>query len=208
MLSLTVERKSWLHGVSVPLKLALLSLFTLIMLPVTHWPWALAATLLVVGLYCSAGTGFARIGFQRIRPVFYLLAMLFAYYFFTSRPDEGAAICLKLIATVGLANLVTMTSRLDDMMAVVEFLSRPLRYVGLPPRALGFAMGLVIRFTPIFLQKGALLREAWRARNPRRTSPRLIVPLALGALDDADRVADALRARGGLVQPKQDRKSN
>lgn len=201
MLSLTIEQRSWLHGVSVPLKLFLMCAFTLVMLPVTDWRLALGALVVVILLYGSAGIVVARIGLSRLRPLFYLLAAIFLYYVVTDRFLEGIAICSKLMAAVGLANLVTMTSRLDDMMAVVETLSKPLHHLGLPPRALGFAMGLVIRFTPIFLQKGALLGEAWRARNPKRTSPRLLVPLALGALDDADRVADALRARGGLVTP-------
>ena len=68
-------------------------------------------------------------------------------------------------------------------------------------------MGLVIRFTPVFTAKGKLLNEAWRARSPKRANHRLLVPLALSALDDADRVADAIKARGGLTPASQDKKN-
>ena len=200
MLSLTIERKSWLHDVPVWLKLLILCIATLLMLPVSDWRIAVFATLIVAGLYLSAGISFARIGLARLKPLFYLVALIFIYQLVTARLEEGVEICLRLVAMVGLANLVTMTSRLDDMMAVVEFLTKPLHLFGLPPRALGFAMGLVIRFTPVFLQKGTLLNEAWRARSDKRSGARLLVPLALGALDDADRVADALRARGGIAE--------
>ncbi|TLP44981.1 MULTISPECIES: energy-coupling factor transporter transmembrane component T family protein [Cohaesibacter] len=207
MLALTVETKTWLHRIPVPLKLAILCALTLVIMPLTQWQPAVAATMAVASLYLSAGLKFARIGLTRLKPIVYLLVVIFVYHVVTSRTEAGLAISLKLFATVGLANLVTMTSRLDDMMQVVETLTAPLKFVGLPPRAFGFAMGLVIRFTPVFLEKGKLLSEAWRARSAKGVSPRLLVPLALGALDDADRVAEAIKARGGLVQAPQDSKN-
>ena len=208
MLALTVETRTWLHQIPVSLKLGILCVLTLVIMPLTQWPPALAATSAVALLYLSAGLRFARIGVVRLKPIAYLLVVIFLYHVATGRTEAGLAISLKLFATVGLANLVTMTSRLDDMMQVVEFLTAPLKFVGLPPRAFGFAMGLVIRFTPVFLEKGKLLSEAWRARSPKAVSPRLLVPLALGALDDADRVADAIKARGGLVQDPPKSKNN
>ncbi|PLW78351.1 energy-coupling factor transporter transmembrane component T family protein [Cohaesibacter celericrescens] len=206
MLSLTVETKSWMHKLPVPLKLGLLCLATLLMLPVTNWMIALAAMATVAALYLTAGWAFAQVGITRLKPLVYLVGLIFIYHVVTGRIEEGLTISLKLFAMVSLANLVTMTSRLDDMMAVVETLSKPLHRVGLPPRTLGLAMGLVIRFTPVFLKKGELLNEAWRARSAKRASPRLLVPLALGALDDADYVADALRARGGLSSAEEIKK--
>ncbi|WP_321338869.1 energy-coupling factor transporter transmembrane component T [uncultured Cohaesibacter sp.] len=202
MLSLTVEQRSWMHRLPVWLKLLLLCLFTLVLWPLEDWRLLLASCLPVAVLYFSAGRSFAKLGAQRLKPVVYLVAIIFIYQIVTGRIEEGLAICLKIIATVSLANLVTMTSRLDDMMAVIETLAKPFYALGLPPRALGFAMGLVIRFTPLFLQRGIQLNHAWRARSPRRTSPRLLVPLALSAIDDADRVAEALKARGGLQNIK------
>ncbi|PJE28084.1 ABC transporter permease, partial [Pseudooceanicola lipolyticus] len=47
-----------------------------------------------------------------------------------------------------------------------------------------------------------LLAESWRARSPRRPGLRTILPLAALAIDDAEHVAEALRARGGLEIPK------
>ncbi|WP_319484236.1 energy-coupling factor transporter transmembrane component T [uncultured Cohaesibacter sp.] len=202
MLSLTVEQRSWMHGWPVSAKLVILCLFTLVLWPLNDWHLLFAANLPVVALYLSAGRSFSKAGAQRLKPLVYLIAIIFAYQLVTGRVEEGLAICFKLVATVSLANLVTMTSRLDDMMAVIETLAKPFHFLGLPPRALGFAMGLVIRFTPLFLQRGSQLNQAWRARSPKRTSPRLLVPLALSAIDDADRVAEALRARGGLQQEK------
>jgi biotin transport system permease protein len=49
------------------------------------------------------------------------------------------------------------------------------------------------------LQRMAALNDAWRARSARRAGWRLAFPATLAALDDAERVAEALRARGGVV---------
>ncbi len=199
MLSLSVAGKSWLHKLPVGPKLLALCLVTLLLLPVDHLVLALLAALSVIALYLSVGLDMAKLGAKRLKPLVFLLGIILLYHVITGRSMEGIVVCSKLFAAVALATLVTMTSRLDDMMAVVERLAAPLRYVGLSPRTLGFAIGLVVRFTPIFLQKGQSLNQAWKARSPKRASPRLMVPLALGALDDADRVAEAVRARGGLT---------
>ena len=47
------------------------------------------------------------------------------------------------------------------------------------------------------LHRMDILRESWRARSPRRPGWRILLPATLAALDDADHVAEALRARGG-----------
>ena len=43
----------------------------------------------------------------------------------------------------------------------------------------------------------AQIGQSWRARSTRRPRWRVLVPATLAALDDADHVAEALRARGG-----------
>ena len=198
MLSLTVPGKSWLHKLPVSLKLASLCLATISMLAMDHWEIALSVLLLTIALYVSISLDFARMGARRLKPLILVIAIIAIYQIWVGRYEQGAVICFKIVSAVALANLVTMTSRLDAMIAVVEILARPFRYIGLHPRTVGLSVGLVLRFTPVFLQKGRGLNEAWRARSSKRTNHRLLVPLALGALDDADRVADAIRARGGL----------
>jgi biotin transport system permease protein len=62
---------------------------------------------------------------------------------------------------------------------------------------------MVIRFTPVLIDKGAGLSEAWRARSKKRPSWRIVMPLLVTALDDADSVAEALKARGGVAPRKE-----
>lgn len=62
---------------------------------------------------------------------------------------------------------------------------------------LGFAIVLVIRFIPVLRARAQGLIEAWRARSPRRAGWQVAFPITLLAIDDAEQVAEALRARGG-----------
>ena len=153
---------------------------------------------MTAAIYLSQGPRFAFYGLKMLRPLWPFLLILTGWHAWTGDIPRGAGIGLKMLTAVALANLVTMTTRLDDMIALVERLAAPLAKLGLPPRILAVAIALVIRFTPVLMDKTGQLVQAWRARSHRRANWRLVLPATLMALDDADHVAEALRARGGL----------
>ncbi len=198
MLTLTSPIETWLHRVPAGGKLAGLALATLVIVPMTDLRWIAVMAVLVGGLYLMQGAAFARAGARMLRPLWPVLAVLAVWHVATGDLTTGVGIALRMLTAIALANLVTMTTRLDDLIGVVERAARPLARIGLNPRTLAVAMALVIRFTPVLLLRAGQLMEAWRARSPRRPGWRVVVPLTLTALDDAERVAEALRARGGL----------
>ncbi len=116
----------------------------------------------------------------------------------TGQIEAGVAVTMRLLTAVALANFVTMTTQLSDMIAVMSWLLTPLRRLGLSTRALELSVALVVRFAPVLAQKGGRLTESWRARSPRRAGWKIVTPLAALAIDDAEYVAEALRARGGM----------
>lgn len=198
MLTLTSPVETRLHRLPAGAKLAALALATVAITPVAGVAPALGVTAAVAGLYLAQGWRFAGHGVRMLRPLWPFLLILALWHGWADEIARGAVIALKLVAVVALANLVTMTTRLDAMIAVLERLARPFARLGLSPRVLAVSIALVIRFTPVLLARAERLAEAWRARSPRRPNWRLVTPLALGALDDAEQVAEALRARGGL----------
>ena len=124
---------------------------------------------------------------------------LLAWHLLTGDAARGAVITLRMVTLIALANLVTMTTALSAMVELVRTMTAPLRRLGLPTHLLETAIPLVIRFTPVLIARAEGLAEAWRARSFRRPGWRLLLPLMLGALDDADHVSEALRARGGVL---------
>lgn len=161
-----------------------------------------AALLLVLALYAAPGRVFLRAGLRSLRVVLPFVAILLVWHGVTGELRSGALIVLRMVALVALANLVTMTTGLGELVDLIRRLTAPLRRLGLPTHLLETAIPLVIRFTPVLVARAENLAEAWRARSRRRPGWRLILPLTLQALDDADHVGEALRARGGPLGPQ------
>ncbi len=200
MLTLTLPERTWAHAIPVGPKLLILVASTAALYPVES-PIALAGCFAAAVLACvSLGRAAMRQGFRMLVPISLFAALAFAYHAAIRQPEAGAAVALKLLTLVGLANLVTMTSRLDDLVALVTDLTKPLRRIGLNPAAVALAFALVLRFMPVLARKGRDMGDAWKCRSTRRVSWAILIPLCLAALDDAESVADALRARGGVGQ--------
>jgi biotin transport system permease protein len=197
MLTLTCPIETPLHRIPPGPKLLVLAGVSVVLFRLDGTPLAVACAA-VAALYLAFGWRFARYGAVLLRTLWPFLLVLGLWHGWTGDWHAGAVLAGRMLAAVALANLVTMTSRLADMIALVERIAAPLARLGLSPRVLAVAMGLVIRFTPVLMDKAALLGQAWRARSAARVNGRIVLPVALIALDDADRVAEAIRARGGL----------
>ena len=195
MLTLTSPVETWLHRVPAGAKLAVLAAVTAGLF-LLDGPVRPSLALVAVGaLYLSCGL--LRYGLRSLVPLWPFLLVLAVWHGWTGTLAEGGTVALRLVTAVAAANLVTMTTRLTDMVTVLERLAGPLRHLGLPPRTLALALALVIRFIPVLSDRIGTLRHAWAARSARRAGWAILVPATLAALDDADRVAEALRARGG-----------
>ncbi|MFS4437785.1 energy-coupling factor transporter transmembrane component T family protein [Paracoccaceae bacterium GXU_MW_L88] len=203
MISLTSPVEIWAHRLPAGAKLAALCAATLGLFFIQNLPLLALILLAILGLYASGGHLFLRSGLRQLLVLWPFLLIIAIWHLWTGAISEGAVILLRILSAVALANFVTMTTRLSDMMDVLHVLTRPLARFGLNPKALELAVALVIRMTPVLAEKGGRLNEAWRARSPRRAGWRIVLPFAVLALDDADHVAEALRARGGIEISKE-----
>lgn len=198
MLSLTSERRTPYHDWPAGPKLLAVCLVTAVLFAADSLELSAAACLVVLGLYALPGRAFCLDALRGLRVLWPFLALIALWHGLTGTPRAGLAIALQLLAAVGFANLVTLTSRLEDLSDAVARVAAPLAKLGLHPHRFGLALALVMRFTPVFALRGRQIAEAWRARSTRRPGWQVLAPLALAAIDDADHVAEALRARGGL----------
>ncbi|NBN65478.1 energy-coupling factor transporter transmembrane protein EcfT [Microvirga tunisiensis] len=196
MLSLFVPGTSFAHRTPAGVKMILLAAVSALLMPVGN-AFILAAALAgAASLYAVLG----REGWRQmrlLRPLLPMLLLIAGLHGLMGTPMEGLTVVLRLLTMVLLANFVTLTTRMDDMMAALLPLFRPLALVGLSPRRPALAVSLVLRFIPLLLAVYGALGEAYRARTGRAGSWRLIAPLAIQALKLSDHVAEALIARGG-----------
>jgi biotin transport system permease protein len=198
MISLTSPVETHAHGWSAGAKIGALCAATLVLFGVGHVVWQAVFLGGMLVLYALPGRQFFTVGLARLRGLWPFIAIILLWHVVTRDLTEGILITLRMLTAVGLANLVTITTRLTDMMGVVRWLCTPLRAIGVKSDRIELAMALVIRFTPVLIDKGAMLAMAWRARAARRVGWRIVTPFAVLAIDDAEHVAEALRARGGL----------
>lgn len=197
MLTLTSPVETPLHRWPAGVKLAALCGLTLVLFQIADPLILLAVATALAALHFALDPALAKAALRQLRPLWPFLLLLALWHGVTGDVAQGATIALRLIAAVAAANLVTMTTRLSDMMAVLDRLTAPLARIGLPARRLSLAVALTIRFIPVLAERIESIRSAWRARAARPPGWRILVPAALAALDEADHVAESLRARGG-----------
>ncbi|NIZ10630.1 energy-coupling factor transporter transmembrane component T [Pseudooceanicola sp. HF7] len=201
MISLTSPVRTRAHDWPAGAKLGALLLVTIGLAATDALPLLALAFAGMVGLYALPGRIFLLHGARRLRMLLPIVAVVLIWHVVVQDARTGMAISLRLLTAVGLANLVTMTTRLSDMMAVVRTLCRPLARLGLNVRAMDIAIALVIRMIPVLSDTGHQLGQSWAARSPKKPRWRIVMPLTLATLDDADHVAEALKARGGIQPP-------
>lgn len=196
MISVYLPGDSFLHRLPAGAKLLALCIATVAMLPIMQ-PLILGLVLAgVAGLFAVLGRDGLR-QLKVLRPLCYLLAGLLLLHVLSGTASAGVAVILRLLAMVLLATLVSLTTKMDDLLDALKAVLSPLARIGLPARKIALAIGLVLRFAPVLIGIGASLAEAFYARSGRRGGIRLVAPFALQALASADRVAEALAARGG-----------
>jgi biotin transport system permease protein len=194
MISLYLAHPTWLHRCAAGAKLGALALCSAMLLPVEDWRLLLAALGATVVIYLSLGrTGASRL--LALRMILPLILGLGAFQWALVSWHVALGSVLRIMLMIMLADLVTLTTPMQDMMRVITPLLSPFRFLGLNVRKLSLAVALVIRFVPVLLAQWQNQSEAWRARSPRRPGFRLIIPFLSETLRRADQVAEGLESR-------------
>lgn len=194
--SLHVEGHSLLHRMPVEMKLLIL-MITGLGLYLVHSPALLFSAMLLTGLvYLSTGIGLSR-AFYRLKPVLFTIGFLGLANILFLSPGEALEITLRLLAVLFLAAAVTASTEIGAFIATTTALARPLERLGLLKAAdIGLAFGLVLRFVPEIAARYEALKEAHAARGITVRLSRMLGPLIIATLRDADRIAEAIDARG------------
>lgn len=197
MISLYLAQQGWLHRWPAGLKLLALAAISIGLYFVARPALMGASLAAVLGLYASLGRPALR-QLVLLRPLLLLFAVMFLVQWWSVGLAAGLTLVLRMSTLILLANLVTMTTRMDAMMAAIAPLLAPLRLIRIEPARIAFAVALVIRFVPVLLAQLHNLREAWATRGGGRQLWRLAIPMTIQSIRLSDHVAEALAARGGI----------
>ncbi|TFV91326.1 energy-coupling factor transporter transmembrane protein EcfT [Blastococcus sp. CT_GayMR16] len=196
MLSLYVPGASPVHRAPAGLKLAVLAVLGVGLFATGRLDLVATALLLVL----ATGLLWARLPFRaltaQVRPVWIWLAALFGFHLLVTGPLVGAVAVLRLLTLVVAAAVVTATTRVTALVAVIEWLTSPLRVFGVRPARIGLVIAMTLRFIPLVADRAARIREAQAARGADRVRLAMVVPLLVQVLRMATTVGEALDARG------------
>jgi len=199
-LALYVPVASPLHR--LPAGVKLLCLAALAVLLFARPTLAVAGAALVGTLVVGLGVArlpVAVLARQAWAPRWFLIALLVVHAL-TTDLASGAHTVLRLLTLVLAAAVVTATTRVTEMVAVVEWLCAPLRLVGGRPQRVGLLIAMALRFIPVLIERADRIRAAQAARGgaPRgvRALRTTVAPLLVQLLQMAHDVSEALDARG------------
>lgn len=194
-LGLFVPGNSVLHRTPAGAKLISLVVLGVAAFRLDSPAWMAGAVALVVLLGGLSGVS-PRTLLAHARPALVMLAVIFAAHTVMASWEAGLLVVLRFGLLILSATLVTLTTRVADMVAVVERVCGPLRRVGVSPARMGLVLALAIRFVPVLAEKLREIREARWARGVNRPTVMVLVPLLIKTLRFADQTAEAIDARG------------
>jgi biotin transport system permease protein len=195
LLGVYLPGSSAVHRAPAWLKLALLAVSGIASASVDRpGPGVALAGAALLG-YRAAGLPLG-VAWRGLRPVAGGILLVGAVQLGTAGWARAATAVAVLVALLLLAVLVGLTTPTDAMVAALVAAVRPLRRFGVDPERVGLQIALGVRAVPLVLDLARTIREAQRARGLTADPRAFAVPLIVRALRQADRISEALRARG------------
>ena len=186
---------SLLHRSGAGAKLLGLLIFSTVLVAWRSPVTALAGLFLVGGLYGIGGFG-VRTLVQQMWPLRWFVLFLLPFQWWTAGWQVAVAVVGTLVLAVAGAALVSLTTRLIDLLDVIARLLEPARAIGVDPDRVALLLALTIRAVPVIAATLHEARDARRARGLEHSTRALVTPVVVRTIRHADRVGEALAARG------------
>ncbi|GGN70161.1 energy-coupling factor transporter transmembrane component T family protein [Nocardia rhizosphaerihabitans] len=196
MIGLYSPGDSLLHRLPAGVKLALLVLAIVAMTVFVRSSLGVAGAVVVVGCLFALARISWRVALAQVRPVLWMTLIIGVFQLLTTSPARAVVVCGVLLVSVALAALVTVTTRVTDMLDALTRALGPLRRVGVNPERVSLLLALAIRCVPLLAQIVHEVAEARRARGVSWSATALVTPVLVRALRTADAMGEALAARG------------
>lgn len=195
MIGLFRPGTSVVHRAPAGLKLLLLAVGALALVLV-HTPLAVLLGLLLVEVgYLAAGFAPHEL-LRQAWPLRWVFLLLVPFQWWTVGWQAAVVVVGTLLTLVAAAALVTLTTRTMALLDLLERLLQPARRAGVDPERVSLLLALTIRAVPVVVGTLAEVRDARRARGLERSPRALLVPAVLRTMRHADRLGEALVARG------------
>lgn len=196
MIGLYRPGTSLLHRMPAGLKLLLLIVAIVCATIFVGTPIEVGAVALVVVALFGVAHIPVKVALAQLRPVLLMLLIIGIFQVIITTWQRAVVVCGVLLISVALAALVTLTTRVTDMLDTVTRVLGPARRIGVDPERIGLMLALAIRCIPILATIVHEVSEARKARGLQWSMTALATPVIVRALRTADALGDALVARG------------
>lgn len=195
MIGLYQPGDSLLHRLAAGWKL-LAMLLAIVGIVLLGAPWQLGVAALVVAGGFALARIPARVAWSQLWPMRWFLVFIAIFQVIFTGWERALMTCGTLLLTVAIAALMTLTTRVTEMLDVCQRLLGPLRRFGVDPDRAGLVLALTIRCIPLMVEIVGAASQARKARGAGFSLRALVVPSVVRALRRADAIGDALTARG------------
>lgn len=194
--TLTVGRQSWLRAWPAWLKLLILLALGSTLVLVQRVDVLLLAALAATIIWRSV---VGPLDWRAWRKALWLVLTLLAIVAYTMMVDSvsaGVAVFCRLWALLMVAQAVTASTPVIEMMEVVRQVLKPFGRLGwVDPDKVALAFGLALRMVPVLLEQWQEIREAQAARGITSAPYALLIPMLARTLQRVDALSEAIDAR-------------
>lgn len=184
-----------MHRVGAGTKLLVLAVALTALVITASVTGVVVGAVVAVGGYAVSRVGW-RAALAQVWPLRWFALVLLVLQWWLAGPATAFVSVGSLVVAVGLAGLVTVTTRVGEMLGVFARVAAPLARLGVDPDRVGLVLALGVRAVPVVASLAAEVREAHQARGLPPDPRTYAVPLVVRALREADSVGEALTARG------------
>ena len=156
---------------------------------------------------------------ENLRPLFPILLLTFGLNawltpgeqmsddlpFTVTGMSRGGILCLRLVLIVTVTSLLSLTTTPLELADGIQSILSPLSYMRVPVHELALTATIALRLIPLLIDEAIRIRNAQLSRGASTTGPwsvrirdagAILIPLFVSAFSRAERLAEAMEARG------------
>lgn len=191
-----VDADTIIHRIPAAVKFLVLIGFILVTSLAVHTiGWAALSLALPLALFPIARVPF-RVALGQLAPPLYLLVALAVFQWWQKDFTEAAIMFLTIYAAISAAVLLTLTTKVSEMMDSLDRAVAPLGRLGVPVENITLAMSLTIRLLPLMLGTVVEVLDARKARGATASLTAFGTPVINRSIRRARAMGEALQARG------------
>jgi biotin transport system permease protein len=186
----------WMHRAPAGPK-ALVLLGVVLVLSLLPSSYAVAIGTLAIALlsYLVTGLGLRELARQIVAVRWVVVITLCAQLLFLQM-EPAVANTSRVLATLLIAALLVLTTRISDLLDAVERGMQPLAGFGADPARVSLMLAVAITTVPVLVHLAAGVREAQKVRGGGAGLTSFVLPFLVISLKHADDLGEALTARG------------